>query len=104
MMLKIVTSNYYCYSCRRHLLLLLFPSSIINQNKNSNNNNNNRCLLHSPPYISLPLSPLSTDSLIPYTPVVLEERDAAAIINCLLAAIIQQRRLLDVNIDIRLHY
>ena len=46
-------------------------------------------------------SPPSSDSLIP---AVLEEGDAAAIINCLLAAIIQQRRLLDVNIDVRLHY
>ena len=82
------------------LLLLLFPSSIINQNKNNNNNNNNRCCFILPhTYLSLSL----VDGFS-YTPVVLEERDAAAIINCLLAAIIQQRRLLDVNIDIRLHY
>ena len=32
------------------------------------------------------------------------EGDAAAIINCLLAVFIKQRRLLDVNIDVRLHY
>jgi hypothetical protein len=61
-------------------------------------------LLHSPPIVDIS-PPHPTDSLIPVVP---EEGDAAAIINRLLAAIIQQRRLLDVNNDVnndvRLHY
>ena len=100
-MLKIVISNYYCYCCRWHvLLLLLFPSSIINLNKNNNNNNNNKCCFILP---CRRFSPSPVVDGFSHTRRA-REGDAAAIINCLLAAIIQQRRLLDVNIDVRLHY